>query len=177
MLKKIVVVLAVLVVAFLGFVATRPATFSVERSVSITAPAPVVFALINSNKNFRRWSPFEKDPGIAATYAGPEEGVGARYAWEGNADVGKGNMTITDSTPNALVRRDLEFIEPFPARNVVTHTLHADGGTTTVTWRMEGENGFMGKLVGVVMDMDAMVGGMFAEGLANLKSLAEREAA
>jgi uncharacterized protein YndB with AHSA1/START domain len=177
MLKKAIIVFVVLVVAFLGFVATRPDTFAVERSVSITAPAPVVFALINSNKNFRRWSPFEKDPQIVATYAGPEEGVGARYAWEGNAEVGKGNMTITESTPNVLVRRDLEFIEPFPANNVVTHTLRADGGATTVTWRMEGENGFMGKLVGVVMDMDAMVGGMFAEGLANLKSLAEREAA
>jgi hypothetical protein len=35
----------------------------------------------------------------------------------------------------------------------------------------------MGKLMGVVIDMEAMCGGMFDEGLHNLKAIAEREAA
>jgi uncharacterized protein YndB with AHSA1/START domain len=165
------------VVGFAGYVATRPADFAVERSVTIAASPAALFPLINSNKNFRRWSPFEKDPDIRVDYAGPEEGVGARYAWEGNAEVGKGVMKITASTPNQLVQRDLEFIAPFAGHNVVTHTLTAKGGTTTVTWRMAGTNGFMGKLIGVVMDVEAMCGGMFDEGLANLKAIAEREAA
>jgi uncharacterized protein YndB with AHSA1/START domain len=177
MIRKLMVVTVVLVVGFVAFVATRPADFAVERSVTIAAQPAALFPLINSNKNFRRWSPFEKDPSMRVDYAGPEEGVGARYAWEGNADVGKGSMEIVASTPNAFVKRDLDFVAPFAGHNVVTHTLTPHGTTTTVTWRMAGTNGFMGKLIGVVMDMDAMCGGMFDEGLANLKELAEREAA
>ena len=44
------------------------------------------------------------------------------------------------------------------------------GGTTTVTWRLEGKNGFVGKAFSLVMDMDEMVGSQFEKGLAKLKT-------
>ena len=47
----------------------------------------------------------------------------------------------------------------------------ADG--TVVRWSVTGENGFMGKLFGVLMNMDAMVGGEFEKGLGKLKAIAE----
>ena len=52
-------------------------------------------------------------------------------------------------------------------------TMKSDGGTW-VRWSMEGSNGFLGKAISLVMDMDAMVGGDFEQGLADLDAGAEQ---
>ena len=43
-----------------------------------------------------------------------------------------------------------------------------------MTWAMQGENRFVGKLISVFMSMDRMIGDQFETGLANLKALAEK---
>jgi hypothetical protein len=175
--KKILIVVVVLIVAFLGFVMTRPDTFHVERSATIAAPPAVVFPFVNSHKNFILWSPWEKrDPNQKATFSGPEEGVGATYHWVGNDDVGEGEMKITDSKPNESVKSDLQFLKPFESKSVITYTLAPEGEGTKVTWAMDGENGFAGKAMSVFMNMDKMLGTDFDEGLAKLKTVAEAKA-
>ena len=42
---------------------------------------------------------------------------------------------------------------------MVEFTLEPAGDSTSVTWAMRGQNGFMGKLIGVFMNMDHMIGG------------------
>ena len=81
-------------------------------------------------------------------------------------------MTITESRPNELVRIRLDMIKPVAASNLVEFSLTPVGEQTTVTWSMTGRNGFVSKAVGLVMDMDKMVGGQFEKGLAGLKSVA-----
>jgi len=44
-----------------------------------------------------------------------------------------------------------------------------------VTWSMFGENGFLAKAFGLVMDMDQMLGAQFAKGLADLKAIVEKK--
>jgi hypothetical protein len=44
-----------------------------------------------------------------------------------------------------------------------------------VTWSMTGKNNFVFKAVGPFMNGDKMVGGMFEEALANLKTITEAE--
>lgn len=177
MLKKVLLALVVVVLAFLGFVATRPATYHVERSITIAAPAAAVFPYLNTPKEFVSWSPWEKrDPNNKTTYSGPSEGVGAGYAWAGNSDVGSGKMTITESKQGALVKQDLEFLEPFASKSTVTYALAPAGDATKVTWGMDGNNDFAGKLFGVFMNMDTMLGKDFDDGLANLKALVEAKA-
>lgn len=177
MLKKVLIVLAVVVIAFLAFVATRPATYHIERSVNIAAPPAVVFPYVNSLKNFVLWSPWEKrDPNQKTTFTGPDEGVGAGYAWVGNDEVGEGKMAIVESKPNELVKSDLEFIKPFASKSGVTYTLVPEGDGTKLTWGMDGSNDFTGKLFSVFVNMDTMLGKDFDEGLANLKTLVEAKA-
>lgn len=177
MAKKILIVLVVLVVAFLGFVMTRPNNFHVERSATIAAPPAVVFPYVNNHKNFILWSPWEKlDPNQKATFTGPEDGVGATYHWAGNDDVGEGEMKITESKPNELVKADLHFIKPFESTSVISYKLVPEGDATKVTWAMDGDNDFMGKMFSVFMDMDKMLGKDFDEGLAKLKTVAEAKA-
>lgn len=178
MLIKILIGLAVIVVAFAIIVAMRPADFRIVRSTTIAAPPEAVFAQVNDLHQWQSWSPWEKlDPQMSRTFLGPPAGVGATYRWVGNKKAGEGVMRIAESRPAYLVRLDLEFIKPFAANNVAEFKFEPEGGKTQVTWSMTGRNGFMGKAFCMVMDMDKMVGADFEKGLAAMKSVAESRAA
>ena len=97
-----------------------------------------------------------------------------RYEWEGNKDVGKGRMEITDAgTPEKTVVK-LDFLKPFESQNTTVFTLVAQGGETQVSWDMTGPMPFMTKIVSVFVSMDALVGKDFDKGLADLKAAAEK---
>ena len=106
-------------------------------------------------------------------HSGVPAGVGAVYEWNGNKDVGQGRMEIIDSQPATLVRLKLDFIKPFEGHNQVDYSLRIDGGGTVVRQAMYGPSPYLSKLMGLVFNMDRMIGGKFEEGLANLKALAE----
>lgn len=172
MLKKILIILAVLIVAFIIVVATRPDDFRVSRSATIPAPAAAVFEQVNDLHKFQNWSPWAKiDPACRYTYSGPDAGIGASYTWAGNQDVGAGRMTIIESRPNELVRFKLEFLKPFAATNTAELNFKPAGGGTEVTWSIYGKQSFMMKTFGLFMDFDKMTGTDFEKGLANLKTV------
>jgi hypothetical protein len=68
----------------------------------------------------------------------------------------------------------LDMIAPIAAQNIVEFTLAPRGDATEVTWTMQGATPFIGKLIGVFVNMDRMVGREFESGLADLKAIAER---
>jgi hypothetical protein len=172
------IVLGIGIVGFLALVATRPDTYRVERSRRIQAPADIVFAQIEDFRAWPAWSPWEAlDPNLKRTYQGPARGVGAAYAWEGNRRVGAGKMTIVHATPPTAVACRLEFREPFASVANTAFTLQPEGDrAVTVTWSMDGTNGFTAKLISTFMSMDRMIGDQYEKGLATLESVA-REAA
>jgi len=175
MLVKMLLGVAVAVVALVVYVATRPAEFSVTRSASFAAPAPAVFAQVNELRKWKAWSPWaKKDPNAKETYDGPAAGAGSSMAWAGNKDVGEGRMTIVESRPNELVRFKLEFFKPFAATNSAEFAFKEAAGRTAVTWTMRGHNGFIGKAMCLVFDMDRMVGGDFEQGLEGIRAIVER---
>ena len=174
MLKKILLILAVLVVGFVIVAALQPPTYQVARSTTIAAPPAVVFAQVNDLHKFQTWSPWAKlDPAAKYTYGGPPAGVGAVFNWAGNSKVGEGRMEITESRPHELVRIKLDFIEPFASTAMTDYTFKSENNQTTVTWSMAGNQNFMSKAFGLIMSMDKMIGQDFEKGLANLKSVAE----
>ena len=177
MFKKILLgVLAVLVV-FLVLVAMRPADFEVSRTAIVNAPAAFAFAQVNDFKAWADWSPWDKlDPAIKRTYGDISAGQGATYHWLGNDQVGEGKMTITDAQAPNHVGIDLEFIKPFPSKNRTEFNFATSGSGTSVTWSMKGRHDFMGKLFGLFMNMDKMIGGDFEKGLGDIKRLAEAAA-
>ena len=173
MIGKIFLGLAAIVGVLAIVVAMQPAAFSVERSTTIQAPSSLLYGYIAEPRAHEKWSPFMKmDPAQKNTYTGPASGVGAVCSWEGG-QAGEGRMTIVGAEPNREVDIKLEFVKPLEGTNRAVFTLVPAGNATTVTWRMDGNNGFVAKAVGLVMDMDSMVGGEFAKGLAALKTLAE----
>jgi hypothetical protein len=174
MLKLILLAVFVLLAIVLVYVSTRPNTFRVERSIDIKAAPEKIFGLINDFRQWNDWTPYNKDPVMKKTYSGSASGKGAMYAWEGNREVGQGEISIIGSTPSSEVALDLHMIKPFEARNSVIFTLSKAGDSTRVTWSLDGKQNLMSKLMGLVFDMDKMVGGDFEVGLARLKAVAER---
>jgi hypothetical protein len=166
--------LAVLV-PLLGYAATRPDMFRVQRSAVIKAPAWKVFTLIEDLRAFNSWNPYErKDPGLKGTYSGTARGVGAAYAWDGRK-VGAGRMEITACQAPSSVTMQVDFVRPFKARNTAEFTLRAEGDTLTiVTWAMHGPAPYLSKLMGVVFGVEGAIGKDFEAGLANLRALTER---
>lgn len=177
MLKIILIAAIVLVVAagaVLAYAATRPDTFRVERQARIQAPADKIFPLINDFHNWTEWSPYETvDPAMQRSYAGMTSGKGAVYEWSGTGKAGAGRMEISDASPPSRVEIDLAFTRPFQARNIAAFTLEPDGDATRVSWSMDGATPFLGKVIGLFIDMDKMIGRDFETGLANLKAVTE----
>lgn len=174
MLKKILGVFAVVVVALVAFIATRPAAFAISRSAVVAAPPAVVFAQVNDYKARKAWYPWEAmDPNQTRTYSEPSAGVGAWYEWKGNDQVGSGRQEMLESVEGTRIVENLQFKDPMPADNTVRFEFTPEGQGTRVVWTMSGENGFMGKAFSLVMDMDKMVGPDFERGLASLGKVSE----
>jgi len=166
-----------LVVLLLIVISSRPATFSVTRSVLIAAPPARVFVQVADFHAWLAWSPWEGlDPNLKRTYGSVPAGVGATYDWVGSAKVGAGGMTITEARPGEHLGIDLVFLKPFAAKNRTTFDFASSGAGTTVTWTMSGKNTFMGKACSLLMNMDRLIGGSFEKGLAQLKTVCEATA-
>jgi uncharacterized protein YndB with AHSA1/START domain len=177
MLTKILLGIAVALVAFIVFIATRPSTFKIERSTTVSAPAHVVYALVADFHKVGTWSPFMKpDPTRRDTYAGTPATVGHSVAWASSDKASEGKMTIVSVNPPEQLQLELDFIKPFKATNETVFRFEQAESGTTVTWVMTGHNGFMNKAFSVFMDMDKIVGSDFEAGLATLKNLSEAEA-
>jgi carbon monoxide dehydrogenase subunit G len=175
MLKKLALGVVVILAIILGMAAMKPDSFSVKRVVSIKAPPEKIAALVTDFHQWGSWSPWEHlDPDMKRAFSGAPSGKGAVYEWEGNKDVGKGRMEITDAATPVKTVIKLDFLQPFESHNTTEFTLLPQGETTTVSWNMSGPMPFITKIMTVFMNMDAMVGKDFDKGLANLKTVAEK---
>ncbi|MBT9456837.1 MAG: SRPBCC family protein [Burkholderiaceae bacterium] len=176
MFKSIALGLVVLIAGLLGYASTRPDTFSVQRQITIKAPAEKIYPLVNDLHQWTAWSPWEKlDPAMTRTHSGAPAGKGAVYGWKGNKDVGSGRMEITDTLAPSKVQIKLDFFDPFESQNTASFSFQPQAdGSTQVVWVMHGPMNYVSKLMSVFVSMDAMIGKDFETGLANMKAVAEK---
>jgi hypothetical protein len=147
------------------------ATYEVKRTTTINAQPQQIYGKIVNLHEWVSWSPWEGiDPDMSKRYTGPDSGVGASYAWNGNRKVGEGKMTITDVAEPGRVALDLHFLKPFKAENETAFDLEPAGEGTQVTWTMTGNHTILSRIMGVFVSMDKMVGKDFEKGLAQLKA-------
>jgi polyketide cyclase/dehydrase/lipid transport protein len=148
-------------------------SYSVERSITVQAPAPRVHGLVDDFHAWTAWSPWEDlDPDLRRTYSGPDKGVGAHYAWQGNRKAGAGSMEIVASSPEEI-EVAVEFLKPFRSTSRSRFVLEPSGGSTGVRWVMTGEQTGLMAVFGKFMKMDKLIGPDFEKGLARLKAVAE----
>ncbi len=175
MIKIVFIVFAVAILAVLAYAATKPDAYTVSRSLLINATADKLHPIINTPREFERWSPYSaKDPQMKNSYSGPSSGVGARNDFVGNSQVGEGSVEIIRSTASSEVAMKLTMRKPFQAENEVVYSLKPQAGGTKVTWAMHAKQPYFVKVMSLVLNMDKMIGSDFAVGLGKLKALAEK---
>jgi effector-binding domain-containing protein len=172
-LKRLGIALLVVTVLVIGGAFLLPSTTTVERSVTIQAPACNIHVLLDGYGWWNDFSPWAGiDPDAVYSYEGPVVGVGARMIWQSeHPNVGSGNMEITAVEPCASLTHALDFGQQGKA--LATWTLEPVDGGVDVTWNLVSEHGMnpANRYFGLMLD--SWVGGDYEKGLAALKGLAE----
>jgi hypothetical protein len=177
MIKKIliaVLALAVLLVATVVILAfALPGDYRVERQITINKPKAEVFGYLKMLKNQRDWGPwFRKDPNMKLEYRGTDGNPGFVSAWMSeHSEVGEGEQEIKKVVDGERIDTELRFKAPFETTNNAYIVTEAAGeNQTKVRWGFSGSMPKPFNLMSLVMDMDAMVGKEFEEGLNTLKT-------
>ncbi|MBK7752126.1 MAG: SRPBCC family protein [Flavobacteriales bacterium] len=174
MLLYILLGLASILVILLIAAAMKPNTVHYERITVVNAPPEKILPHIADLHRWMAWSPWDKlDPNMKRDHSGAQSGVGAKYGWVGNNKAGEGTMEVLEAG-NSGVKIDPRFVRPFKSDCITHFHFTPQGNATKVRWTMDGPNLFMGKLFGLFMNMDKMIGKDFETGLAGLKMEVER---
>jgi effector-binding domain-containing protein len=171
-MKKVLYVIIALLLIYLVLAMFGPKEMKVERSISIKKPALLVKSMLGDFKYFHdEWSPWtEKDSAMKITYKGNPGEVGHYYAWEGNNEVGKGEMEIISTSEDSLVQRlTFEGMGDSKGYFIVTDL----DTSTNVTWGMIFDVGFFGRPIMLFMNMDKQLGAVYEKGLTKLKQKLE----
>lgn len=177
MLKAIMwtaIVIAVGIGALVAYASTLSDEFRISRTTHVSASPERIFPLIDDLKLFNIWNPFLKmDPDSKLDYAAITVGPGSSYTFAGGK-AGAGRIEVTDSAKPSRVDMMLHMQKPMEAHNHLVFALEPRDGGTDVSWSMSGKRPLLGKILDVVFGMEKMVGKPFEQGLADLKTLAEK---
>jgi len=165
----LIAVLVILVV--IGFLLPRQR--HVERSVFVDAPPCVVFSQVNGLRHFNDWSPWVAVmPDAEYTFEGPDFGVGSKMSWSATEPRPEaGSQTIVASTPYERVDIEIDFGGKGTAQGA--YLLQAENGGTNLSWSFDTDFGInlLGRYWGLLLDRQ--LGPLYAQGLTNLKRIAE----
>ena len=176
-LRFIGVLLLVIIIGVVVLGLVAPKDFSVERTVAINAPREVVASQMLQYKNFHNWSPWQElDPAMKTEITGPELTAGTRYSWQGNDDVGSGEMVIKEAKPNE-VQYAMHFKEPFESKaDGYWRVEDAGNGQSKAVWGFTSHASFPWNGLMMVMGMTKVLSKDFDKGLNKLKAYSEQHA-
>jgi len=173
-MMRLVLGLVVLIGIMAGVAFGLPAHVTVTRSKSINAPESAVFPYLNNLHQFSQWSPWQlRDPQLAVTYGGPEQGKGAQVKWTSQKpSIGTGSMEITESEPN----RSIDLVVNFNGlEGTSSYQVVPDGSGSKVTWNFGFESGSSPLKRWKALMIDGFVGAEYSAGLEKLKQKIETE--
>ena len=173
LIKRIFVTLIGAILVLVGVSYLLPGKAIVSRSISIDAPATVIFPYVNSMQETEKWSPWlSRDPETKLIYSGPEAGVGNTLNWSSDHEqVGTGTQEIVESIENQVVKTALDF-GPMGTASAL-FVLQPEGDQTQISWGFESNLGMNPMMRWMGLMMDKWVGGDYERGLENLKELVE----
>lgn len=172
LLKKILIGLVVIILLMVIISFFLPRQVHVERTLTINAPAEVIFAQVNDFKNWEKWSPWhEQDPNMQLIYDAKTAGEGASYSWK-SEEFGDGMQKIIKSTPNDSVVTEMHFTNDETPAYGKFFLAGSDSGTV-VKWVMEYDNGMNPISRWMSLVMKGMIADEFDKGLQGLKKISE----
>lgn len=139
MIKKILFILAGLIVllTLIGFV--LPAKLEVSKRVTIQASPSAVFEEINDLKRWETWQYWNTlDPtDMKIVYGEKTVGTGATYSWDSPV-LDQGTITLTESIPDKSVAISMDF-GGNPASGL--YSLEAEGDNTNLNFNFMADQG------------------------------------
>lgn len=174
-IKKILFVVAGIIVLALVVALFVSKEYSVKREITINKPSREVFDYVKFVKNqqyYNKW--VMMDPNMKKDYKGTDGTVGFVYAWDSQKDeVGKGEEEIKLLEEGRQVNLEVRFIRPFEGIAVTEMTTEAvSPAQTKVSWGMSGRSAYPMNLMNIVMD--GMLGSDLEESLQTLKGILEK---
>ncbi len=120
-----------------------PRDYTVERTITVEAPAAEVLDSLLHLETWATWTPWnrETDPTLNFRYEGPRRGVGSKLLWKGEK-VGSGSISITQSHPEAGVYYELESANQTFYQYGKFKFSDIQPNQVTVTWEVSGRLGF-----------------------------------
>lgn len=171
-MKKVAYILGGIVLLYLILALVGPSHIKVERSITIGKPADKVKAVLGDFKFFHeKWSPWtEKDPNMTVNYTGNANEIGHKHDWSGNKEVGTGSMELMGMSGDSINMK-LHFEGEGDSK--IYYIVTPSGDSSTFTWGISFDVGFMGRPFMLFMDMEKMMAPDFEKGQSTFKRIME----
>lgn len=171
-IKWLFIIFVLFIVVFIAVGLMLPTQYSVSRSVDINSASDEIHKYVGDLKMWDKWQPWTYgDPSLVIKTGEKTTGVGASQSWKGKD--GSGELKFTKSDPKTGIEYDMFFDEgKYKCKSDMKY--NSTGSTTEVIWTMSGNaeipvlGGYFALLV-----TDG-TGPMFEKGLANLKTVVEK---
>ena len=153
-----------------------PTKQKIERSITINAPASVIYQQLVKLENFNKYSVWsQRDSAVKYTLAGTDGSVGATTSWAGDPEIsGEGKIEIISLEENKTIKHKLNFSQPKKGTAESTFTLKESKGTTSVTWNFDLATPRPWNIFNLFYSLDKNMGKDFEESLATLKTVIEK---
>lgn len=174
-LKIILMVLAVIVLAFCVIAASGPTEMHVKETVMISASPAEVFSEISDLRTWEEWGAWQtRDTAMVHEYSGAESGLGAINSWKSESE-GNGSQEIIEAEAGKSMKMEMKF-EGFDKSSFAAWNLEAKEGGTLVSWTMDQENiDFVSRFFMVAFQIEKNVSKDYRESLDQLKIYVESQ--
>ncbi|HEY6064492.1 MAG TPA: SRPBCC family protein, partial [Chitinophagaceae bacterium] len=153
-----------------------PTKQKIERSITINAPAALIYQQLIKLENFNKYSVWsQRDSAVKYTMTGTDGTVGASTSWTGDPEIsGDGKIEIASLEENKMIRHKLHFTKPKKGTAESAFTLKETNGVTTVTWDFDLATPRPWNIFNLFYSLDKKMGKDFEESLATLKTVIEK---
>jgi len=135
-MKKIFLIIAIALVAFIGFglyKANGLKSIQITTSTTIKGSKQEVFDMVKYLNNFPKWSPFlAQDPSQKYEVKGTDGTVGAQYHWEGNKGKDIGYQKIVKIDELNFIGKKCDIQKPFIAKPTFEYNFTETNNVITV---------------------------------------------
>jgi effector-binding domain-containing protein len=170
------VFLLFVIVSTLALSFMLPTRQRLEKSISINAPASVVFEQVAKLSEFNQWSVWSLgDSSAVYTYQGTDGTLGASSSWKGHPLLsGEGKLEITAIEPGSSVTQSLELTDPKKVSAISRFTVVEQNGISRVTWNFSLATPRPWNIFNLFADLNKEKGADFEKSLQALKERVEK---
>jgi len=154
-----------------------PTRQRLEKSITINAPASVVFEQVAKLREFNQWSVWSLgDSSAVYSYQGTDGTLGSSSSWKGHPLLsGEGKLEITAIEPGKTVTHSLELTDPKKVSAISLFTVVEQNGISTVTWNFSLATARPWNIFNLFADLNKEKGADFEKSLLTLKERVEKQ--